>query len=117
MVIWEEAIPDEHIKYNPFVMTSLVDCLSRHGRYGEVKQLILEYETRNCTKHLPMWMTYLRGCCNNTNIKMCEQIHLEMQRRFNDKEMKAASILLSNVYGALSNFNRKEEIRNAQMFQ
>lgn len=98
--IWN-IISDENIKYNQYVVTSLVDCLSRNGRFEEGKQLIFEYERINEIKHYPMWLALLSALCRNRkqcNMTMAEEIHNEMKDRFNEMQMRAASIMLSNVY-------------------
>eukprot|EP01083_Nonionella_stella_P188398 694409_1 len=106
-VIWNTAIHEDHIKYNPYVITSLCDCLARYGKLQHAKQLIKEYEEhhshqRKCI-HYPMYMALFSGYCKKGDERMAQQVHKEMQSKFTDYQMKAPSVMLSNMHYQITN--------------
>eukprot|EP01084_Bolivina_argentea_P305955 528594_1 len=101
--VWNNEIKDVNIKYNRYVVTSMVDCLGRCGKLKYGKEIILEYEKySNNEYHESMWSSLLSACYkygNKENKLLAEDIYNDMIQRFshNKSRMKSASVIMSNI--------------------
>ena len=99
--IWLNEITDDVIKYDSFVVTSLVDCFSRKGKIERAYQIVLEYEKyRGLELHSNdenMWISLLSGARQQNDDNAVNQIYAEIKQRYekNSNMMSRASILLS----------------------
>eukprot|EP01083_Nonionella_stella_P213419 769793_1 len=106
--VWCTEINDDDIKYDGFVIATLVDCHSRNAQLQDGLQLIYEYERyhqdkdRNDTTYRAMWMSLLSGCRKYKNMDIGNNVYREMETRFNHNQeyMAAASTLLANIHAA-----------------
>lgn len=105
--IWN-GIEDENIKFGVEVIAVFIDCLSRKGLLREAFRFLMEKDTiisaTNSGSQMEIvWVSLLGGCRKFGDKEMAEQVYAEMERRFGHKAefMTPASVLLSNVYGAL----------------
>ena len=90
--IWKYEINDKNIKYDKYVVTTLIDCLSRNGMIIDALKIIKEYEKYNDNNnninyhHNSMWISILNGCIlykeYNTGYKIYDEIILRFP---NDK--------------------------------
>eukprot|EP01083_Nonionella_stella_P005605 16231_1 len=92
--IWLHKIEDDRIKYDPFVVSALIDCFSRSGMILDGYELLLQYEqfTQNAVmddihKEV-MWTSLLSGCAKHNDVEMAEKIEEAMQSRVYSKETK-----------------------------
>eukprot|EP01083_Nonionella_stella_P112809 332260_1 len=108
--IWNDDIRNDEIKYDSYVVTSAVDCFARKGLIQEARNIIVKYESFKQTKAVHtdtendriMWMSLLSGARNTKDSELANQIYEQMKSKFKNmtqKELGAASVLLSNVYG------------------
>eukprot|EP01083_Nonionella_stella_P158556 516275_1 len=81
--LWD-VITDQSIKYDSFVITTLIDCLARKGMVSDAKQIWIEYEENKSIMNHPndkkMLMALMAGCskCKNTHIG--EEVYKEIKR-------------------------------------
>eukprot|EP01083_Nonionella_stella_P221530 791376_1 len=98
--IWCE-IHENEIKYDSFVITTLVDCFARKG-YGErAYEIIVKYETCKVSdEYHPndenMWISLLSGARNQEIIR---KLYKEIERKYenNINVMSRASVLFANA--------------------
>merc|ERR1711879_396078 len=122
--LWNNVITERRVKYDRFVMTSLIDCVTRKGMVKKGKDLVSEYESywkdngkdgNHRLDNEAMWMILLNACkmrgddddggdCAKRE-KLTGEIYQEIQKRFGDdkERMAAAAVILSNVYAESSN--------------
>ena len=117
--IWKNQIKDKNIKYDKFIITSLVDCYSRKGLiWNHAIKFIKKYEKYhdNCY-HFPMWMSLLSGSINNINNDI-NKIYIEMEKRFgkNTEIMIPATIMISKYYGSNKYKQVQETIENKKHY-
>eukprot|EP01084_Bolivina_argentea_P304410 525696_1 len=115
--IYENDICDNKIKYDSYLISSLVDCYSRIGYLNDAKELILEYEIySNNNYYEGMWTSLMSGCIKYNNEILAEEIHNEINKRFDinkqGRHLASTSIMLANIYGINNNFSKQNEIRN-----
>ena len=93
--IWNEDIKDDEIKYDEYLMSSLIDGMSRKGMLKQGMDLIKQYN-EDCGV---MWMSLLNGCRKFSDQTLAQEICAEIKQRFPDDEnlITNASILLSNI--------------------
>lgn len=81
--LWENEIIDANIKYDEYVMTSLVDCFSRRGMLQEAYKKVVEYEENMKNGHNEiMWMTLLSGCNKSSDKSVASMVCNEYEKRF-----------------------------------
>ncbi|CAF1574329.1 unnamed protein product, partial [Adineta steineri] len=94
------------------IITTMIDCLSRLFLFDEAQKLIEDYETSNppCSA---MYMAILSGARNSRNSIVSEKIYERMKLLFqNEKDtLISGSILLSNIYSSLGNYEEAQHIR------
>eukprot|EP01083_Nonionella_stella_P195156 719162_1 len=100
MHLWQNEINDDQIKYDRFVLTSMVDCLAR-----------------NDAKHnLQMWTSLLNGCRKYNQSEMAEKVYQEIKDKFNlnmhETDMISITKLMSHIYAANAEFDKMDRIRN-----
>ena len=106
MDIWTHWSGGDEHKYDCFVITSLVDCHSRAGRWDEAMTVIREFQQRkegviSDKDHFPMWMALLSGLVNDdVDNPMVQDVYDEMESIFGkeSKIMIPAAMLLSRVH-------------------
>ena len=102
--IWKEEMVDEDMKYDSFVVATLVDCFGRRGLLDEAQTMVIDYEERKSKEHpndVTMWKSLLNGCKLHHDGERAEGVFVEMQNRLktlSDADMAAASVILSNAY-------------------
>ena len=114
--IWMNEIGDDYnIKYDKYIISSMVDGLSRKGQLIKAKQLIDEYEryTKN-QYHESMWISLLSACKKYKNLIMAEEVNKAIKIRFpeNEKYMASSSVLLSNTYSYFGDYDKCNQIWN-----
>ena len=99
--IWN-GIEDDDIRCGVEVMAAFMDCLSRKGFLNEALCFLLEHDHKNGEMEV-LWVSLLSGCRKHKDKQMADSVYAEMLNRFDHKSefMASASILFSNVYGAL----------------
>ena len=80
--IWNNEIKDEEIKYNCYVVTCLVDCLSRNGLNGVAYDLYLEYKKyhhyNSDENDEILLVSLLNGCKRYNNMDLAEILYKEI---------------------------------------
>ena len=104
-LLWRTQITDDGIKYDRFVMTSLVDCFTRKGMLQEALNRVMEYEEKtNGCDHI-MWMTLLNGCSKHPGHSIERVIVDEYAKRFDSVSVdhnQSKQIDLSELESAMS---------------
>ena len=59
--IWQHQINDDEVKYDEYVISSLIDCYSRKGQWEKARRLIEEFEEYSQTQCEHMWMSLFSG--------------------------------------------------------
>jgi len=95
--IWNDV--DENIKYNYYLITSLMDCYSRKGQLKYAYNLLLEYDAKHKSDEI-MWMSLLHGCCKYNKKQMAQNVYKQMIQKFdtNAEKLASASNLLANTF-------------------
>ncbi len=98
--IWSGDIGDERVKYDCFVVTAMVDCLSRSGWLQRARAVIGEYEEMKGmeAESKAMWMSLLSACIKFRDYDRANDIYCEFQRRHskNERYMSAAGALMQS---------------------
>ncbi|CAF1006799.1 unnamed protein product [Adineta ricciae] len=94
------------------IVTAMVDCLSRMELFDEAQELIDDYEVSNMP-FLGMYMALLAGARNHRQIVRSEKVFKRMKNLFPEKKsaLISASILLSNTYSSVGDYQSAEEER------
>merc|ERR1712228_1109179 len=123
MNIWcNDIVNADNIKFDVFVVSSLVDCLSRNGHLNKAKNVIAEYENfaicNSDYSNIQMWTSLLNGCKKTNNIKMAETVLNEIMHRFDAKQknefeddMISINKLMSHIYASNQEFDKMNKIR------
>eukprot|EP01083_Nonionella_stella_P304786 1060666_1 len=116
--IWNGEIIDDHLQYNSFVVTALVDCLSRNGRLKEARALMTDYNRYNNrlgndegSNDVAMALSLLAGCRRHRNAQFAQEIYNEFEgkmkakyktgnEKYTQKNIASAATLLANTYAA-----------------
>ena len=84
--IWQHQINDDEMKYDEYVISSLIDCYSRKGQWEKARSLIEEFEEYSQTQHEHMWMSLLssfsKNKCNSENNVIVDDIYDQIRMRF-----------------------------------
>ena len=99
--IWYNEINNNDIKYNYYLITSLIDGYCKKGLLNDAYNLLLKYNHDNKNKtDIIMWLALLNGCSKFKNIQLGEKVYNTMKDKFdeNDDKMISAFVLLSNMY-------------------
>ena len=72
---------DLEMKYDPFIVTTLVDCLVRRMMLNDARSLILDYECYR-EPYETMWTALLNGAKQSKDINFANQVYDEMSARF-----------------------------------
>lgn len=110
--IWQN-VPEDGIKYDGQLTTTLIDCLSRKGYLDEAYGLIEEYEHRTGRPYHAMWSSLLFGCHKYENMEFGKRVYESMQHRFksDDQRMASATVLMSNIYVGAGQIEKANAIR------
>ena len=85
-IIWQNDIENDKIKYDSFVVTSIIDCFSRKGLIKQGRDIINKYESFKNNKvndnDKTMWLSLLSGCRNSGDPHLADSIYAEMKARF-----------------------------------
>eukprot|EP01083_Nonionella_stella_P228318 809252_1 len=104
MNIWDTQINDNNIKYDSYLITTLVDCLSRNGDLDSAYDLIQQYEANKACPHANdelMYIGLLSGCRTYDKNELGEKVFNQMkQKNFSDFAMSKSAVLLRNMYGS-----------------
>merc|ERR1712113_104172 len=91
------------MKYDSFVVTTMMDCPSRKGLLNEAMDLWREYEQEKAVENHPndkkMLMALMSGCSKHKDAEIAEEVYSEIKRRGEDN-VSAAFVLLSNIYAS-----------------
>ena len=85
--LWMNSIDDDELKYDPFVVSTMIDAFSRTGMVFEGYELLLQYEQFTQSEGIDdihkevMWTTLLSGCRKHGDESMAEMIDSEMKQR------------------------------------
>ena len=100
--IWMKEINDIEIKYDVYVMTAFIDCISRKGYITEAYEYIMEYRkiTFDKLSDEVMYTALIAGCKKHNNLLIAQSVHNEMTKKFpnNSKNMGSASVMLQSLY-------------------
>ena len=100
--IWENEIKDVELKYDSYLVTTLIDCLSRNGQLNDAYNLLQQYDKdklHNDKNDELMWIAVLNGCKNFNNAKLADVVHDEMKRRnLSDDTMTKALVLIRHCH-------------------
>ena len=84
--IWQNQINDDEMKYDEYVISSLIDCYSRKGQWEKARSLIEEFEEYSQTQREHMWMSLLSGFSKNKydseNNVIVNEIYDQIKMRF-----------------------------------
>ena len=116
--IWQN-VPDDGIKYDGQLTTTLIDCLSRRGSLDEALRLIEQYEERTNRPYHAMWSSLLFGCKKYEDVEFAERVYGAMQQRFkrDDQRMASAAVLMSNIYVGAGEVEKGNAIRREMKLQ
>ena len=78
--LWSHGIVDMELKYDCFIVTTLVDCFVRRGMLNEARQLIMDYECHQ-DPYEAMWTSLLNGAKQSKDTRFAEHIYSEMSSR------------------------------------
>ncbi|CAF0992679.1 unnamed protein product [Adineta steineri] len=106
------SIFNEIPQKNEQIITTMIDCVSRLYLFDEAQKLIEDYEKLNPPSSA-MYMTILSGTRNSRQHILSKQIYDRMKILFpNQKDsLISGSILLSNIYLSLGDYQEAENIR------
>ena len=106
--IWTRGIGDDRIKYDCFVVTAMVDCLSRSGWLQKARMVIGEYEEMRGMKaeSKAMWMSLLSACVKFRDFDRANDTYHEFRTRHskNDGYMSAADALMQRCFSTSKMF-------------
>ena len=93
--VWKNQIDDDEIKYDEYVVTSLINGMSQRGKLKQAYDMIIKHDFN----HKPMWLSLLNGCRIHQNKNFGNRIYKEIKNRFNNdnKVMKSANALISSI--------------------
>ncbi len=109
MDIWDNEIKAD-IKYNIYLVSALVDCLSRNGELKSAYDLIKEYESNDNMSNEVMYNSLMNGCKKFNDTIMGEQIYKEYQLKFG--ENISLTVSMSNMYGMKFEYDKVTKIRD-----
>ena len=97
--MWEHELPDEEVKWNHYVLTSLTDGYARKGWLQMAYALLLECDAKGKADET-MWTSLLNGCNKYREADLAKAAFEKMKERFgeNSPKLSAASVLLSNIF-------------------
>lgn len=100
--IWYKQINDQHnIKYDKYVITSLIDAMSRCGQLQKAYDIIMSDDFNDHCKfdQKPMFLSLLSGCRIHSNQTVANLVYKEIEQRFNNdiKVMQSAKMLISSI--------------------
>ena len=84
MSIWQNEISDAKVKYDSYLVTTLIDCLSRRGDLNGAYELIQEYEENKLREHANdkyMWMSLLNGCKKHGDNKLAALVYNQLKNK------------------------------------
>ena len=107
--IWRNDVKSDAIKYDSYLVASLIDCFARNGQIKEAKSILNEYEEYKRQNNIcdddndrVSWMSLLSGCRNSENIELAQNIFDEIDERFSsnmtEEYRTSLKLLLSNIY-------------------
>lgn len=82
--IWENDIKNDNIKYDSFVITSIIDCFSRKGLIKQAKDIIVKYKkfkksnNTSDTNDKIMWMSLLSAAKNRGDINLANELYKDI---------------------------------------
>ena len=102
--IWSNQITDNSIKYDSYIIGTLVDGCARKGFLYTGYEWIYKYElvhNKKANKNIDyaMWMSLLHGCRQENNLLLAQYIYKQILDRFkyNQSLIDSAHVLLSNI--------------------
>ena len=118
--IWSELIQRKEDRFNAHIVNTLVDCLARSGFLNLAFERIIDFERYHedeeeaypnlNNRHL-MWTALLGACAKFNDALFAQFVFDEFSRRFDTEVVESAPVLLSNVYGAHSHFDKRKAVR------
>eukprot|EP01084_Bolivina_argentea_P191346 328694_1 len=86
--IWNNFIMDDNIKYDCYVMTIFIDCLSRNGQLNDAVKYIEKYENfkNNKPDHI-MWISLLNGCKKFENNELGKYAYKKYVNEFGENKI------------------------------
>ncbi|CAF4981450.1 unnamed protein product, partial [Rotaria magnacalcarata] len=100
------------------IIITMIDCLSRMAMFDQAQKLIDDYEKSNSPNSI-MYTAMLSGARNHRHVVLSEKLYNQMKSLFSNEksDLISASILLSNTYSSLGNYQQVEAIRIDRMKQ
>ena len=102
--IWINDINDDKLRYDSYIIGTMVDTYSRKGLLYQGYEWIYKYELINNKKanqdiDYAMWMSLLHGCRQENNVLLGQYIYKQISDRFKDDKshIDSAFVLLSNI--------------------
>ena len=100
--IWINDIDDINIKYDKYIIATIVDSYSRCGYINKAYQFVLEYEKYIENKYFDeiMWTCLLSGCRTYNNYLLAQHIYSNIIKRFNSNQsfIREMHLLYNNVH-------------------
>ena len=98
--LWSE-IGDEAMKYDEYIVSTMIDCLSRNNEVESAYRLILEYDglSDDRRSNEVMWMSLMNGCRASNNMEIAQICYDQFVGRFagNTAYLSSATVLMSNI--------------------
>merc|ERR1711933_382668 len=115
--IWRDEIGDAIDRYDIYLISSLVDCLSRSGELKKAHDFIQEFEDQRHDSNIRnevMYNSLMAGCKKYGNELMAQQVSTEYKLRFGDssKDISSNTVALSNVFGADNKYDKVNKFRD-----
>ena len=76
--IWKSII-DEEIKYDEYVMSVIIDCMSRKGYLKQAFEYLIKYDIDNEVA----WISLMSGCKQYSQKEIATNVFQEMNKKFN----------------------------------
>ena len=95
----EEKIRDKNVKYDAYIITNIVDCLVRSGKFKEGTQVIWEYEQFSNYDYVSdMWIVVLNACKQHK--VLAQEVYNELSDRFDNDP-----IVMNSVFDVMRKHN------------
>eukprot|EP01083_Nonionella_stella_P028521 78535_1 len=107
LCVWNEQMDDEEMKYNMYIVTALVDGLSRSNLLDDAYRIMMQYQKKmkgEEREDITMQIALLNGCVKHLNTTIAAEVYNQIKRQCqnNPNKMQEADILMSNLYQSLN---------------